>query len=300
MGVISDNVLHNLESYVFNCNTLSEAQYDKDPPTKTTSGFPFYRDTLLDDQTVGCRNAVRRSIGSQVSGRNRVLQQLHSQWFLVYPSFDTPLRKKRTVVLPRYRFFPRRNTDENPCFTDQRKPRRDECGDAREDASMPLPRGAGESVAKGRHHPGKNGTMSGILCQGSSQVSQSAPGVGGSAFTEKLFSRDGSAGSGRVYPKPGFQFQAVGRKCVPKQKCDRESGTDRALFRATRSKKNDANCGALALKVLSTALRQLSMDTSPAALFHSPRSLNSSLQGVYAPAESDFWCRRPGKRRYGQ
>ena len=132
---------------------------------------------------------------------------------------------------------------------------------------MPLPRGTGESLAKGRNHPGKNWAMSGVFCQRSSKISQSATGVNGSALTEKLFGRDGGADSGRVYPEFGFQLRAVGREGFPKQKCDLESQTDRAPFRATRSKKNDANCGIRALEVLSTALRQLSMDTSPAALF---------------------------------
>ena len=34
---------------LIDCNTLSEARYDKAPPTKTTSGFPFCTDTLLQE-----------------------------------------------------------------------------------------------------------------------------------------------------------------------------------------------------------------------------------------------------------
>ena len=78
-SVISDNVLHKQEACSFNCDTLSEARYDKEPHTKTTSGFPFFTDTLLDDQTVGGRNGVHHSLGPQVLDRNRVLQQLYPQ-----------------------------------------------------------------------------------------------------------------------------------------------------------------------------------------------------------------------------
>ena len=66
----------------------------------------------------------------------------------------------------------------------------------------------------------------------------------------KVFSRDCSPGSGRVYPRPRFKFRAIGGKSLPKQGCDREWKTNRTAFRSTRSKKNDADCGARALKAL--------------------------------------------------
>ena len=109
LGELSDNVLHKLEVSGLSCNTLSEGQYDNDFTTKTTFDFPFYKNTLLDDQTPGGQNAILHSIGSPFSGRNRVLQQFYSQRWLVHPSFDTTIRKKRIMVLPRYRLFPLRN-----------------------------------------------------------------------------------------------------------------------------------------------------------------------------------------------
>jgi hypothetical protein len=194
-------------------------------------------------------------------------------------------RKKWIMVLPRYRLFPCRNTDENPCYPDQWKSRRHECGDARRDSAMPLPRGAGKSLAQRRNHARKSRAVSVLFCCRSPQVSQSAPGAGSAAPSEgAFFSGDGSPYPGRVYSVPAFKFRAVGRKNLPHQKCNREPATNRSAFRSTRSKKNDPDCGAHALKVLNTTLKQLSMDTSPAALFPQPPIIR------FSPSRGECSC----------
>ena len=97
--------------------------------------------------------------------------------------------------------------------------------------------GAGESVAQGQNQPRESRTMSVLLRCWSPQSSRSAPGVCCTASSGgKFFSRDGSSGSGRVYPQPGFKLRAVGRKDLAKQKCDREPGTNRTAFRSTRNR----------------------------------------------------------------
>jgi len=81
---------------------------------------------------------------------------------------------------------------------------------------------------------------------------------------------------------PDSSFEQLAEKIS--QKGDRASGTNRTPFRPTRSKKNDADCGARALEALACVLKQLSMDTSPGALFPDPPVIR------FTPQEKECFC----------
>jgi len=96
------------------CITLSGAHDDRHNPDKTTPHFPVCRTAMLDDRTA-CRSiALFDPISSSFFGSNRLLQQFHSQWGVVYPAFNTPLCKRRPVVPRRYRFFEDWQPDRHP------------------------------------------------------------------------------------------------------------------------------------------------------------------------------------------
>ena len=269
--VFSDNVLHYDEALASKCNTFSEVHHDNHHSTKSTSRVPFCPNSMLDDSASGCQNALLNSLGSAVSGRGRLLQQFHSQRWLVHPSLDTSIRKKRSLVLSRYRFFPCRDANQNPHCTDHRKPGRYERGDARGDSPVPVPWGPGKSVAQGQNRAAENRSLPGLLCRRSLQSGKPAPGIGcAKSAGSTVFSRDCSSGSGRVYPQPRCKLRTISRKNLPKQKRDRECKTNRTAFRSTQSKKNGADRGVRALKALTCTLKQLSIDISPVALFPQP------------------------------
>ena len=148
MGISSDNVLHGNGAVHPPCITSSEVRHDIHRPTRRTHCFPFCQTPVLDDQVAGCRVAVLHSLRPTLSGRGRILQQFHSQWWLVHPSLYPSIPTRRAVVLQRYRFFPCRRFDEYPYRAHRSQPSRYERGDAWGKASLPVPCGSGESMAK--------------------------------------------------------------------------------------------------------------------------------------------------------
>jgi hypothetical protein len=268
-GTFSDNVLHNMECLISNCNTLSEVHHGHVPSSKPTARIPFRTESMLDDPAIVYRNAVLRPVGSTVSGRGGLLQQLFSQRCMVHPSIHSSIRKERTLVLSRYRVFPCRELNPNPHYADHPKPGRYERGHVRGNAPLPLPWDFGESMAQGPHPTTEGGSMPGLLCCRPAQSREAKTSIICATSNESaVFSRDSRPGSGRVYPQPRLKLRAIGRENLQKQKCDREFRTNRTAFRSTRPKKNDA--GPRALEALTSTLQRLSMDTSPAVLFPEP------------------------------
>src|SRR4030042_1663167 len=93
-GISADKVLHINRAINLRCNTLSEVRLDIHHPTKPTPCFPFYQTPMLDDPAAGCRDALLHPLCPTLSVRGRILQQLHSQWWMVHPSFDPSIRTR--------------------------------------------------------------------------------------------------------------------------------------------------------------------------------------------------------------
>jgi len=267
------------------CNTFSEVRHDNIPAAKTTPRISFWPKPMLDDPAAGCRNALLHSLGSTVSGRGGLLQQLYPKRRLVHPSFHSSLRKKRVMVLSRYRFLPCGELDQDPHCAGHREPGRHERRDVRGDTPVPLPWGPGESLAQRQYPARENRATPGLFCCRFAQGREAATSaVCTTSAQGSVFCRDGCPGAIGVYPQSRFKLRAIGRKDLPKQKGDRTSGTNRTSFRPTRAKKNDADCGARALEALGCVLKQLSMDTSPGTLFPEPPVIR------FTPQEKECSC----------
>lgn len=237
-AAIADNILHNNGPFGSKCNTCSEVHSGNIPFTEPTPRLPLCPNPMLDDPAAGRRNGLLHSIGSTLSKRGGLLQQLHPQRRLVHPSVHSSIRKKRALVLSRYRLLPCRDPNQNAHCADHEKPGRDERRDAPGDTPMPLPWGPGEPLAQRQHPAAENRPLPGLLCFRSAQSGEPASGIGYS--TNKggtVFSRDSHPDSGRVYPQSRFQLRAIGQNNLQKQERDRECQTDRTAFRSTRSKK---------------------------------------------------------------
>ena len=141
-GIFSDNVLQNYEHWTFKCITLSEVRHDNYPSPNPTTRLTLCPEPMLDDPAAGCRNALLHSLGSTVSGRSWLLQQLHPQRGLVHPSFHSSIRKERPLVLSRYRFLPCGDVNQNPHFPDHPESCRYERGDAWGDSPVPFAMGS--------------------------------------------------------------------------------------------------------------------------------------------------------------
>ena len=87
----SDKVLHELIAFKSIRNTLSGSSYAFRIQGKSSSRFFFQKTTMLDDRASFNRIELFYSVGQTFSQPGGLLQQLHPQREMVYPSIDSQI-----------------------------------------------------------------------------------------------------------------------------------------------------------------------------------------------------------------
>jgi len=281
----SDKVLHDTPIIGVSCNTLSGAHYAIYRQCNSKPLFPFHRKAMLDDRAPRLGAGLFHTFGSSFPERGRILQQYHSQWGMVYTTFDSTFRQGRPVVLPRHRLFSCRQSDQYFNRTDQSQSIGHDGGRAWREASLQMPCNSGSTMPAGETRSPEAGAFLHLHFLELTNCRQSATGHGNKEFAGGSTPiRDCGYGLGGIHQKPQVQLRASGQDDYARQGRYRGFGSDRKALRYTWSKKNDANCGINALRALKSSLARLHEEILPFALFPRPPVID------FVPEREECFC----------